>query len=479
MTAATAAPERDAQPPDRWRMHRRFGRWFHQAYSPRQRRWLLVILILSTAVRIGWVVYAARPPVLGDPVAYTHIGTEIARGHGYNNFALALLDRTGTHRPYPPTAFYPVGYPAALGGLFWVVFHTPIPDNLARAVGYFHVVLGVATVALAAEVARRLFDARAALITAAILAVFPNLVFYTAEAQLETLFNFLIVAALLIAVARPWGHGWQLSRGRLIAFGAVLGASALVRPNTLLFLPLAAVVWVVAKAGWRRSLTQAAWVTLAAMLVISPSLIRNAVRLGAPVFSTGAGDAFCTGHHPGASGHFELALAFCQTPYDHFPYPEREVRRNAGNTRKAFQFVLDHPQEEASLLFWRAYYGYRDDHEAILAYPERDSFLDPRWRQVLITVADAFYFGVLALGLIGLPAFATRRRPRALFFLLCLGGLAVLPLILFGDPRYHVPVLPLIAVAAAVPLSVLLERFGQRPRHTADHAVVTGSDPQE
>jgi 4-amino-4-deoxy-L-arabinose transferase-like glycosyltransferase len=311
---------------------------------------------------------------------------------------------------------------------------------------------------------------------AAILAVFPSLVFYTAQAQLETVFNFVVVAALLIVVARPWGDRWQISRGRLIAFGAVLGLSALVRPNTLLFVPLAVVVWLVVGAGWRRSLMQAVWVTLAAAVVVSPWVIRNAVRLDSPVFSTGSGDAFCVGHHPGASGQYELAIADCLQPYDHYPFPEREVKRNAGNTREAVDFVLHHPGEEASLWFWRGYYAYRDDHEAISSRAVRNSFLDSRWRGVLRTVADGFYFGVLALGLIGLPVFASRRRPRALFVLLCMGSLAALPFLLFGDPRYKVPLLPFLAVSAAVTLS-RVGRWSERrpPMSSEPAATVSGS----
>ncbi len=59
---------------------------------------------------------------------------------------------------------------------------------------------------LAAEIARRVFGNRVAVITAAVMAVWPNLVFYTAQAQYETLFIFLSLAALAVIV-RPWPGG--------------------------------------------------------------------------------------------------------------------------------------------------------------------------------------------------------------------------------------------------------------------------------
>src|SRR5205085_1907328 len=141
---------------------------------------------LGVAVRVGWVVLAARRAVMGDPVAYTYHGAQLARGQGYRSFIAAYTTLTPPEHSgsFPPTAFYPIGYPAALAVVFWFVFHTPLPDNLPRAVGFFQVALGVGSVLLAAEVARHLFSSRVAVYTAGLVAVFPSLVYYTAEAHL-------------------------------------------------------------------------------------------------------------------------------------------------------------------------------------------------------------------------------------------------------------------------------------------------------
>ena len=119
------------------------------------RVWLAAIVAVAVAVRVGWVVLAARRPVMGDPVAYTYHGTQLARGQGYRSFVAAYTTRTPPEHSggFPPTAFYPIGYPAALAIVFWLVFHTPLPDNLPRAVGFFQVGLGVGSVLIAAEVA--------------------------------------------------------------------------------------------------------------------------------------------------------------------------------------------------------------------------------------------------------------------------------------------------------------------------------------
>jgi hypothetical protein len=70
----------------------------------------------------------------------------------------------------------------------------------------------------------------------------------------------------------------------------------------------------------------------------------------------------------------------------------------------------------------------------------------------------------LVLGLFAVPAFVGRARPWHLFFLLGAIALAVQPLVFFGDPRVHVPVLPFLAVMSAVTLSRSRTLFAARGR---------------
>ena len=106
------------------------------ASSRSTRVWLAVILGLATLLRVLWVLHAARPTkALNDPFFYTVFGEQISQGRGYTLFS------------GEPTAFYPVGYPAVLGGAFWLMHHTFVPDTPARVIGFLQLILGVATVA--------------------------------------------------------------------------------------------------------------------------------------------------------------------------------------------------------------------------------------------------------------------------------------------------------------------------------------------
>lgn len=502
-----------------------------EGWSRVELRWLAAILVLATALRIVWVLYVDRPPQgLHDPLFYFIYATQIADGNGYR-----LLDGS-------PTAYYPIGYPAALGAVYALVKHTPIPDNLVLASGFFNVFLGVATVALVYAVARRLFSPSVGLLSALWLAVFPNLIFHTAAYLSETLFNVLIMAALLVLLAGDWRER-PPGRARLLAFGAVLGLSALVRPISLLFLPLVAIVWVYAGFGWRRALEATGLALVITAAVIAPWTIRNIVVMKSfVVISTNLGDDLCMGHYPGASGGFSLPDdCFDPKRYAGVERPEFETRRNNDNTRRAIRFAVHHPGAELKLLSRKAYYLWWDneadnrpwpnDHDGLWAvesygddpfirkplslqiipsqvpddqlprvaaeleriagidatqtadavkagklsspdtpvvivpriapgpaYEIKTSFL-PGVRLVtrntalwtaLVRSADLFFFVTISLGALGLFAFLqSPRDPRRIYFVLALLAFAGVPLVFFGDARFHVPAMPLLVVGAS------------------------------
>ena len=87
---------------------------------------------------------------------------------------------------------------------------------------------------------RRVFDARVALLAAAIVAVYPNLIAMTATLQFETVFITLLLATVLVLL--PAAIGDDHGRVRLLVSGALIGAVALIHPTIglLIFAFLAA-----------------------------------------------------------------------------------------------------------------------------------------------------------------------------------------------------------------------------------------------
>lgn len=422
------------------------------ACSIRERRWLIVILLIATALRLAWILYAAREPHgFHDPTLYGVFAGRIANGDGY------------TAANGEASAYYPVGYPGALGAVVWLVNTTPLPENIPTTAALFNLLLGVGTVALTFEVGRRLFDNRIGLISAAVVALWPNLIFHTAVMLTETLFNFLVMAAILLLVALPASArkiGWR----RLAAFGVVLALSALVRPISLAFLPALAIVLAVARFGWRLTLQYVGSAALAIVIVLVPWTIRNARETGSFVpISTNLGDNLCMSRHPGATGAFQ-AVPECIVDKKGLKTPDYEVRVNSTNIRRSARFVRDHPFSEARLVFLRGYHTIKNDHDGLLASESYGSnrYIPSALRRVLEILADGYFFAALALSVLAVPAFVGRARPWRLFFLLSATALAVQPLVFFGDPRFHVPVLPFLAVMAAVTLSRSRSLFAAR-----------------
>ena len=319
------------------RAYRRLGP--APACSRRERRWLLVIVVIAIALRLAWVLYAAREPRgFHDPTLYEVFAARIADGHGY------------TAANGEATTYYPVGYIGALGAVVWLVGQTPIPENVSMTAAMFNLVLGVGTVALTFEVGRRLFDNRIGLIAAAVLALWPNVVFHTAVILTETLFMFLVVAAVLLLVALPAATE-RIRWGRLAAFGVILALSALVRPISLMFLPVLLVVLVVAGTSWRSAIGYAGAATLAVVLVLMPWTIRNARATDSFVpISTNLGDNLCMSRHTGATGEFQADPA-CAVRARGLKTPEYEVEVNNTNIRRSVRFVKcdTHPAEHAAL----------------------------------------------------------------------------------------------------------------------------------
>ena len=112
-------------------------------------RALVAILIVAAVLRFGFGFFAMDGPVpatwmtAGDQYSYWYYGDQISQGGGY----LSYLDGKAT-------SYYPIGYPATLGALFWLQRHTPLPDHQPTAVALLHAAMATATVLFVFLIAR-------------------------------------------------------------------------------------------------------------------------------------------------------------------------------------------------------------------------------------------------------------------------------------------------------------------------------------
>lgn len=417
---------------------------------------LAAIVVAGAAVRLAWVLYAARQPqTLADPAFYSLFAEQIADGNGY-----VLVDGS-------PTAYYPPGYPIFLGVVLWAVRGIGLSSDIPTIAGVANLVLGTTSIVLVFLIGRRLFDERVGLVAAALFAFWPNLVFHTAVALTETLFNFLMLAAVLVLVGARWEEK-RFGVGRLVAAGVLLGLAAYVRPISVLLLPVLAFLWWRARFGWRRNLGQLAVLTVTIVAVLVPWTVRNADAMGSFVaVSTNTGDNLCIGRHEGATGGFSLTPE-CFDGYDDLERPEYELERDEGGTRKALRYVRDHPVEEVTLVFKRAWHTISNDHDGLRAVEsyEQDRFLPDGVRRGLSLLADVWFYVVGLLGIAGIAVAWPHGDARRRLVVLAIAAMALPPLVFFGDPRFKVPLVPFLAVTAAALLVRLPEVLRPSPRGT-------------
>ena len=408
---------------------------------------LLAALAVGFALRLAWCIYATRrPETFGDPFAYLNHAEDIARGDGYRTFFVGV-----------PTAYYPVGYPALLGGALWFVHGVADAATTSGIAAAVNIAAGLGTIVLVHAMGRAVAGERVARIAALIVAVFPGLVLYSAAAHYESVLAALVALVAWLAVGR--GVDVVPSWPRLVALGAALGAATLVRPIVAPFGLVLLIVW--RRVGWRRSLAATAVVAAVAAVVLVPWSVRSTRAMGDLVLvSTNTGDNLCIGHSSFSRGHYHGLEETCWQGFDDLPADRLEVERDQENTRRALIFARDHPRREVVLLFRKAYYLVEHDHEGLLAVESygAEPFLDSAVRSTLRVAADVFWYAVAGAAAVG-GWLAWRRHdvPSRIV----IGFVAVLlgtPLLFFGGARFHVPAAPLIALLAAIAFDRLVRR---------------------
>ena len=406
------------------------------------RRFAIVIVVAAFGLRLAWLLWArSEAPVdwlqAGDQYSYWYYGNEIAAGRGY----VGYISRQ-------PTAYYPPGYPVLLAMLFWTVNTLHLDSHRVLAAGLLHVSISTATVALVIFIGSRTFNARAGLIAGAVLALWPNAIYQVATFQVETMFTFLAVAAIAVLVAHDWSRGVP-SWNRLLVFGAVLGVSALVRPFSIWFLLGLFLAALAVRVGWRRAVLVTLVPTVVVVVMFVPWVIRNELRMHAFILtSTNTGDTLCLDRNSTAQGGFRFAdHDGCVDP--NLP----EVPRNSGNTRKAIDFVIHNPGREGLQILRRGKLMFNGDHDGLYATVSLhgDPAIYSRPYNFFSSAADWYFYVVLVPAIAGLVFlfFGARPAQRRLVAVATLSLLAV-PLLLWGNQRFHFPLVPFMAILAAV-----------------------------
>jgi 4-amino-4-deoxy-L-arabinose transferase-like glycosyltransferase len=357
-------------------------------------------------------------PLTHDEREYLALGRSVARGEGFTYPADEPAPGTGQRFGRAP------GYP-----LFLAALHVTEPvDHAPRRVQIAQACLGALGIWLVAAIAARAGGPRAAVVAAAVAAVYPPLVAMPAYMFSETLFSTLALAAAL-----------ALQRGaRREAEGAILtAASILTRPMLLFFVPLE-MLWL----AWRGGIVRAVLFCALVIACIVPWTIRNHGVSGRWIaIASEGGVTFWTGNHPLAIGEGDFA-ANPDLKRDYLAlrsrYPAlREEQMEPVYYGEALAWIRAHPWRWLTLEARKLFY---------LLVPIGPSY---RLHSLRYYAASAVSYALLLpAALIGAWRMGARRRLAPGLWLL--GAAAVVAsLVFFPQERFRIPVIDPVLVVCA------------------------------
>lgn len=402
------------------------------------RYFLPVCFAVFLALRLA-ILFGLPVTPTSDAAWYVARGLEIAVGQGY-------------HQGSYPTAFWPIGYPLFLGGVFALAGPHIIAAKLAN------LTLSCGIFFLTLRLGRRIFACeKTARLGVLLLTVYPNQMAYTGVLFSEMLATFLLLAGCEVFLSRPdWRRA--LPAGLLFGYAALVKAQFLVMPAILLGL----VFWGCWRSGRALRQTLAAGLVfgLAMAVVVGPLTLRNYLVFHQFVpISTNGGLTFLDGNNPEAHGgdaaqnslRAQLHVSVADQVADDtraYALGERWIANHPGRFVMLLPLKVWHlwaPDGEGEWWFESGYPGY---NAHVLAF---------RAARVL---NQAFYAAMMLAAGYGF-LLLWQRPPPGRLWLIGAGFTAVVTLISMafsGQTRYHFPVMPFIALYAGWAITRLGDR---------------------
>jgi 4-amino-4-deoxy-L-arabinose transferase-like glycosyltransferase len=412
---------------------------------------LLVALYLRVAMVLGTEIDVPLRADAGDYVTYA---TNLADHGVYSAERVSGVD-AGQRTP-TPDAFRNPGYP-----LFLTLFlrdGITIP-RFVLDVTMVQALIGVGTVFLVFLLGRMLIGAPMALVPAALTAISPHQIAFTAHVLTETLFTALFVLFVLLLV-RAVGKRERPAAG-WIWVGVVLGASVLVRP-TLLHLPLLLGAIVMIAMPWRKGGAALVCLLLGYALAAGPWFARNLLVVGQMTDDRLTIAALHHGSYP--DFRFEGRAETQDFPYRADP----ESPRISASMDSVLAHIVDQfEQQPSSMLRWyligkpMAFFSWNvgQSDDPVMQYPAVHNPFAERWDLAsLVPIMKALHWPlILFAALVVAASFVTRCAATSTCWTLPVRWIGALLLyaiavhvvgVSFG--RYSVPFMPLVYVLATV-----------------------------
>jgi 4-amino-4-deoxy-L-arabinose transferase-like glycosyltransferase len=381
-------------------------------------RRLTALTLAALAVRVAFLLCEPATHPVGDERTWT-------------DWALNLSsDRVRFSPLRIHLIFYPPIYPYFLAILYKAT-------GGFQAARWAQAVLGALVVPAVGLAGARAFSARVGVLAAAVVAFYPELVWFAVHFWSETVFMLFLWWGFERLLAADAGAGRGL--GRAVAAGVLFGLAILTRETILYFVPLAA-LWLGTGSRERARLCAVSFLA-AALLVVAPWTYRNWLAFHAFVpVSTAGGQNLFQGNALIDRDETYVMVDAVQGRVAQYHYAMR-MGLQAIRDRQPW-WIFEKLRDEMPR-FWEA-------DSLALVHIKRGAY-GPVAPPVAVAVAVVVlvpYVAVLALFAVGVTRLTRARAPVLLVGFLVYYNL--LHIVTHGFARYRLPVMPVVFLVAAV-----------------------------
>jgi hypothetical protein len=422
----------------------------------------LQIFIFALILRLVPVIALRNMGIgLDDMFQYDMLARSISVGNGYRWYAevdlpavLPYLNLDLTSVNYDPrgvlTSFRPPLYPTFLA-LVYFVFGTGNDRFFVARI--FQTSLGALLVPLTYAIAHRLIPGKekVARISAIVVAFYPMLIIFPLSLATENLFFVLVLSSIFALLKAKESTERSVSTfGKIpplivrsrwyIISGILLGFTCLTRSVAQVFAIFAVLwIWLFLK-EWKMALVS----LLFTGIIIAPWVVRNSLIFGKITgIETALGYDLYLGYNPNGTGTFQ--------------YPQsldlmtivNDAQRDRIGIQDAYKFIISDPGRIIFLIFRRAGYFFGLERRA-LTYFYSNNFFGHISTPVLGGIFSIFCLPFIILctsAVAGLPQLEPRRETWLL--VLFFAGYIIPHLLIIAEDRFHLTLLPLLAILAA------------------------------
>ena len=403
---------------------------------------LALILLIGGALRIAlWMWFQGEPLHVWDERDYNQIATNLVK-HGEFSF-----------EPGAPISLRPPLYPFLVAGVYAMCG----VENF-QAVRLLNGLLGLMTVVVLYGLGVRVASRKTAIWLAGLCCFYPSLLIESNLLLTETLFTLLLCSVCYTLVLF-----YQEGRiAYLVLAGVFLGLAALTRSVVWMSPPfLAGFVVLTWKATWPRRIAAALTLLAAFAATLAPWSIRNSRLQGTFVaVDVMGGRNFMMGnyqHTPlyrswdaiSISGDKSWAFEI----EANYPYEQRDTQGKVDRLalRQGLKFVRENPwlTLKRDIIKFFDFWGL----ERELVAGAAQGYWGELPKSAIVILAALIlgcYAAVMALGIFGMCLSPLADRRLHWLFILVIAYICGMHTLVFAHSRYHLPIMPLVMVFAAL-----------------------------